>query len=185
MKLLKVKISESLEFESQNFFPFVISNKYLKDTRSLNYMKSQDKFNLILSKRIQSAYNNQEVKEKEENEDDDDYGLSNIYCINNKDMKIASKIRLIKKIEKANPILKKENKFSLDSLKYINSLSEIDNSVKQIIVQKRKITEDSQNNNSESGQTITKRTITETSISFKQNFENFFKKSNSLVKENM
>lgn len=80
-------------------FPFLDSAKAIQQSNS--FSQSQTKFKKILSKRIESAYANTLFEnQKEENLEDKDEVESNIYCINNKNLSNASKVRLIKKVEK-------------------------------------------------------------------------------------
>jgi len=109
-KIFHSRVHPSHEIQTRNLFPFVASKKALRRSESQTKFSSRDKFDLIFSKRMQSAYVNT-VNEDEASERD------NVYCINNKDMSNASKIRLIKKIEKQKVIEEEKEPGSMEKIR--------------------------------------------------------------------
>lgn len=98
-KIFQIKVDRELNFETKNMFPFVDSSRKISHSRSL--MQSQTEFKKIFSKRLESAYANtmNKLPNHEVAGSNQEIG-SNVYCINNRDLSNASKVRLIKKIEK-------------------------------------------------------------------------------------
>ena len=130
---------------------------------------------------MQSAYMNQ-VSEREE--DDDKKENSNIYCINNKDMSNASKIRFIKRIEQANAITNTSNaKDDKEGERIIESLSNLETD--RVFVFPKNFSKENEKIDLINDTKKTQTTITENSISFLQNLERGFKKSNSLKPDTM